>query len=95
MDDQEAFTKKASFFMKQSKYDIMVGLARDRGDDAVAGVMREAIDDYIQRKQNPEHLIDQMATALKEHPELLGPVISAEVQRQLHIELQRTFGKKF
>jgi hypothetical protein len=94
-DDAGKDMKKVSFFLKLSEYDRMTALAHERGEKIVAGVMREAVAEYIERRENPGHLREQMEKTLKENPELFAPVSAAEVQRQLQTELRRALGDRY
>jgi hypothetical protein len=94
-DDKSTDTKKVSFFLKKSEYEKMAALAHERGEKIVAGVMREAVAEYIGRRENPTHLMEQMERAIAENPAILAPVIASEVQRQLQTELRRALGDRY
>nr|WP_321349719.1 hypothetical protein [uncultured Methanoregula sp.] len=72
---EEACTRKVSFLVQPSQYAIMERLANERGDDAIAGVFREAVKEYIDRKENPGSLKDQIRQILREDPAILDDAI--------------------
>jgi hypothetical protein len=94
-EDKGTDTKKVSFFLKKSEYEKMAALAHERGEKIVAGVMREAVSEYIGRRENPSHLKEQMAKTIAQSPEIFAPMIASEVQRQLQTELRRALGDRY
>lgn len=69
--------KKVSFLLDRTLFDIMWGLARDRGENNVSGVMREAVSEYVKREKNPDDFKTQFRQALEEDPGLVAEVAEA------------------
>ena len=75
MGDDEGFTRKLSVLIKPSQYAELERIASDRGDDAIAGVVREAFKEYIERKNNPDILREQIRQVMREDPTILDLAI--------------------
>jgi len=92
----ESDEKKATVVMPQSKFDIIMKMARKKGPKyPYSGIINEAIDDFIQKNENPDILVVQMEDVLERRIDLFSPLISDEVRRQVQIELRKLFPERF
>ena len=88
--------KKVSFLLEKSKYDTMMGFARERGEKyPVTYVFIEACEEYIQQKDNPHHMADLIRKIVKENPGLLKEEIADQVREQVQIQLRQILGERY
>jgi hypothetical protein len=96
MGADECGSRKVSFLIEQEKYDLIEKYAHERGEKfPLSYIIIEAIDEYIDRKEHPEYLVEQLKAALVASPELIAPLIKDEVRFQLHEELHRILGEQY
>lgn len=87
--------KKISVILEMEKFNVLEVYAKQVGEKyPVANVVREAIDEYIQRRENPEIINDQILQGLKNHPEWFAPTMQEQIKREVQSQLRQLFGEK-
>jgi hypothetical protein len=83
-DDGGEEYRKVSFLMEPKKYKIIEAFARERGEKyPISHIINEACDQYIERRQNPGLIKDQIRQALREEPALVAEAVQIYAARQL------------
>lgn len=87
--------KKISAIIPMSVFEKIEGYAAERGPKyPYSEIIKEALRDYIQKREDPEQQYEDLKNMVLQDPDFLKPLIADEVKQQLQLELRRILGQQ-